>query len=69
MKNMRNKKEKKKSNGSVKNKKLAKTLKRAKRYAQTRFLEGLGYIKSQGYPKKMYITSKGLEALQGARIQ
>ena len=54
---------------SITNSELAKVLKRVKRYAQTRFLENLGYIKTMNYPKQFYITQKGLNEIQGARIQ
>ena len=46
---------------------ITKTLKRAKRYAQIKFLEKLGYLKSQGYPKRLYITAKGMETIQEGR--
>lgn len=41
-------------------KKLAKALKRVKIHAQIKVLERLGYVQSQGYPKRIYITQKGL---------
>jgi len=55
-------------NPGITNSKLAKALKRVKRYSQSRFLENLGYIKSKNYPKQLFITMKGLKEIQGARI-
>ena len=46
------------------NNNLAKALKRAKRYAQLKFLEDAGYILRAGYPKKAYLTEKGLEQIK-----
>lgn len=58
-----------KSNPGINNKDLTKVLKRVKRYAQTKFLENLGYVKTMNYPKQLFITDKGVEEIQGARIQ
>jgi len=58
-----------KNNHGITNLELAKVLKRVKRYSQTRFLENLGYIKTMNYPKQLFITQKGLEEIQGARIE
>ncbi|MBU0962919.1 MAG: hypothetical protein KKD48_03365 [Nanoarchaeota archaeon] len=58
-----------KNNPSITNKKLSKVLKRTKRYSQTMFLKKLGYIKSENYPKQLFITPKGLDEIQGARTR
>lgn len=43
--------------------KIAKALKKVKVYAQIRFLQRLNYVQCQGYPKKVFITEKGMAAL------
>lgn len=55
------------ANGSfLKN--LAKALKKVKLYAQIRVLERLGYVRTKGYPKMVFITEKGLASLsQGGK--
>jgi len=45
-------------------KELAKGLKRAKLYSQIRFLEDTGYVYIKEYPKKVYLTEKGLKELR-----
>lgn len=49
-----------KANNGSEIKILAKALKRVKLHAQVKVLERLGYVESIGYPKKIYITSRGL---------
>ncbi len=49
-------------------KNLAKALKKVKLYAQIRVLERLGYVRTKGYPKMVFITEKGLASLsQGGK--
>ncbi|MBI3036271.1 hypothetical protein HYY73_00725 [Candidatus Woesearchaeota archaeon] len=50
------------------NREVAKALKRAKRSSQLKFLEYLDLIKMTDYPKRMFITEKGLASLsQGGK--
>ncbi len=50
------------------NHEVAKALKRVKRSSQLKFLEYLGLIKMTDYPKRMFITDKGLASLsQGGK--
>jgi hypothetical protein len=44
---------------------LAKIMNRKKLWAQIRFLEKYKYIICEGYPKKVYISRKGLKELRG----
>lgn len=53
------------------NKELAKDLKRARVFSQLMFLEKTGYIKRTEYPKRAFITDKGMAArlVMGARTK
>lgn len=51
------------NNPGEKVKDVAKALKRVKLYAQIRFLEDYNYVHSEGYPKTVYLTIKGLKEL------
>ena len=42
---------------------LSKALKKVKVYSQIRFLEGLNLVRKEDYPKMLYITKNGSEAL------
>jgi len=42
---------------------ISKALKRVKIYAQIGVLEDLGYVEKREYPKKVFITQKGLSLL------
>ena len=47
---------------------LAKVLKKSKVYAQIKVLKRLNYVKTNNYPKMVFITQKGLAALsQGGK--
>ncbi len=49
-------------------KEIAKALKRARRSQQIAFLRNLGYVSTEGYPMKMFISEKGLATIaKGAR--
>ncbi len=48
------------------NSELSKALNRACMYSQIMFLERLGYVERKSYPKQMYITQKGLDAISGS---
>ena len=52
-----------KGSPKITNKELAKTLKRTKVHAQTRFLTELNYIETKNYPKMLEITNKGKKAI------
>lgn len=43
---------------------LGKATGRKKLWAQIKFLEDYKYLKSLGYPKRIFVTSKGLNELR-----
>lgn len=51
------------NNKYITNSELAKILNVKKIWSQTRFLEKFKYIKSKGYPKKLFITKRGLKEI------